>query len=129
MGGAGLGRRWPCGERRRPEVRTAVWRVATTGEDRCPRRGGLGRSQSARLVSRHASGVPGAADARQRRGVRRQLVRMRSRLIAQLRAILRQEGLRVPRATTAAIDARLARVAVPPAVQAVLTPLLEALRA
>src|SRR5688572_12455517 len=66
---------------------------------------------------------------RQRLGVRRQLVRMRSSLIAQLRAILRQEGLRLPSGTTAAIDARLTRVAVPPAVQAVLTPLLEALRA
>lgn len=66
---------------------------------------------------------------RQRLGVRRQLVRMRSGLIAQLRAILRQEGLRLPSGTTAAIDARLARVAVSPALQAVLTPLLEALRA
>lgn len=66
---------------------------------------------------------------RQRLGVRRQLVRMRSSLIAQLRAILRQEGLRLPSGTTAAIDARLARVAVPPALQAVLTPVLEALRA
>lgn len=66
---------------------------------------------------------------RQRLGVRRQLVRMRSGLIAHLRAILRQEGLRLPSGTTAAIDARLARVAVPPALQAVLTPLLEALGA
>lgn len=66
---------------------------------------------------------------RQRLGVRRQLVRMRSSLIAPLRAILRQEGLRLPSGTTAAVDARLARVAVPPAVQAVLRPLLEALRA
>lgn len=66
---------------------------------------------------------------RQRLGVRRQLVRMRSSLIAQLRALLRQEGLRLPSGTTAAIDARLARVAVPPTLQAVLTPLLEALHA
>jgi transposase len=66
---------------------------------------------------------------RQRLGIRRQLVRMRSSLIAQLRATLRQEGLRLPSGTTAAIDARLARVAVPPAMQPVLSPLLEALRA
>jgi len=66
---------------------------------------------------------------RQRLGVRRQLVRMRSSLIAQVRAVLRQEGLRLPSGSTAAIDARLARLAVPSAVQAVLTPLLEALRA
>jgi transposase len=66
---------------------------------------------------------------RQRLGVRRQLVRMRSSLIAQVRAVLRQEGLRLPSGTTAAVAARLARVAVPVAVQAVLTPLLEALRA
>lgn len=66
---------------------------------------------------------------RQRLGVRRQLVRLRSSLIAQLRALLRQEGLRLPSGSTAAIDARVARVAVPPALQAVLTPLLEALRA
>jgi transposase len=66
---------------------------------------------------------------RQRLGVRRQLVRMRSSLIAQLRALLRQEGLRLPSGTTAAIDARLARVAVPPALQPALRPLLEALHA
>jgi transposase len=66
---------------------------------------------------------------RQRLGVRRQLVRMRSGLISHLRAVLRQEGLRLPSGTTAAIDRRLDRTTVPPAVQAVLTPLLEALRA
>ena len=66
---------------------------------------------------------------RQRLGVRRQLVRMRSSLIAQLRAVLRQEGC----AYRAGARPRSTRgwrgVAVPPAVQAVLTPLLEALRA
>jgi transposase len=66
---------------------------------------------------------------RQRLGVRRQVVRMRSGLIAHLRAILRQEGLRLPSGSTAAIDARLARLPVPPALQQVLTPLLEALQA
>jgi transposase len=66
---------------------------------------------------------------RQRLGVRRQLVRVRSGLVAQLRALLRQEGLRLPSGSIAAIDARVARVAVPPALQAGLTPLLGALRA
>lgn len=66
---------------------------------------------------------------RQRLGVRRQLVRMRSSVIAQVRAVLRQEGLRLPSGSTAAVDARLARVPIPSALQAVLTPLLEALRA
>ncbi len=66
---------------------------------------------------------------RQRLGVRRQLVRVRSGLIAQLRALLRQEGLRLQSGTPAAIDARVARVEVPPTLQVVLTPLLEALRA
>jgi transposase len=66
---------------------------------------------------------------RQRLGVRRQVVRMRSGLIAHLRAILRQEGLRLPSGSSAAIDARLARMTVSPAVQTVVTPLVEALRA
>ena len=54
---------------------------------------------------------------------------MRTGLISHLRAVLRQEGLRVPSGSSAAIDARVARVDVPVAVQAVVTPLLEALRA
>ena len=65
---------------------------------------------------------------RQRLAVRRQVVRMRSGLIAHLRAILRQEGLRLPSGSSAAIDTRLARMPVSPALQRVLTPLLEALR-
>lgn len=66
---------------------------------------------------------------RQQLGVRRQLVRMRTGLIAHLRAVLRQAGLRLPRGSSAAIDARIARVDVPAAVQPVVAPLLEALRA
>lgn len=57
------------------------------------------------------------------------MVRMRSGLIAHLRAILRQEGLRLPSGSSAAIDTRLARMTLSPAVQTVVTPLLEALRA
>jgi transposase len=66
---------------------------------------------------------------RQQLAVRRQLVRMRTGLISHLRAVLRQEGLRVPSGSSAAIDARVARVDVPASVQVVVTPLLEALRA
>jgi transposase len=66
---------------------------------------------------------------RQRLGVRRQLVRMRSGLIAQLRAVLRQEGLRLPSGSPEAVAARLARLEVPPALQAVLAPVVAALGA
>jgi transposase len=66
---------------------------------------------------------------RQRLGVRRQVVRMRSGLIAHLRAVLRQEGLRLPSGSSAAIDTRLARMTLSPAVQTVVAPLVEALRA
>jgi transposase len=66
---------------------------------------------------------------RQQLGIRRQLVRLRSGLIAHLRAVLRQEGLRLPSGSSAAIGARLDRLTVPPPVQTVVTPLLEALAA
>jgi transposase len=66
---------------------------------------------------------------RQQLAVRRQLVRMRSSLISQLRALLRQHGLRLPSGSSTAIDHRLARIPVPAAVMTVLTPVLEALRA
>ena len=66
---------------------------------------------------------------RQQLAIRRHLIRMRTSLISQLRAVLRQEGLRLPSGSSNTIDARRARLAVPPALQTVLTPLLEALRA
>lgn len=66
---------------------------------------------------------------RQRLGIRRHLVRLRSRLISQLRAILRQEGLRLPSGSSATVPARVDRLSLPPRLQAVVTPLLAALRA
>jgi transposase len=66
---------------------------------------------------------------RQQLAVRRQLVRLRTGLISHLRAILRQEGLRLPSGSSTAIDHRLARVDVPAAVKTVVTPLLHALQA
>jgi transposase len=65
---------------------------------------------------------------RQQLAIRRQLVRMRTSLISQLRAILRQHGLRLPSGSSTTLDHRLARITVPAAVTTVLTPLLEALR-
>jgi transposase len=66
---------------------------------------------------------------RQQLAVRRHLIRMRTSLISQLRALLRQEGFRLPSGSSATIDRRLARLDVGPTLQAVLTPLLEALSA
>jgi transposase len=66
---------------------------------------------------------------RQRLGIRRQLVRMRSSLIAQLRAVLRQDGHRLPNGTSATVCRRIDRLALPSDVQVVVTPLLEALTA
>ena len=47
----------PRGDRRRPEFRADVWRGPAQGEDGSPRRGGVGRGESPRLVSRDASRV------------------------------------------------------------------------
>jgi transposase len=66
---------------------------------------------------------------RQQLAVRRQLVRMRSSLISHLRAILRQDGLRLPSGSSTTVAARLTRLTVPPEVQTIVTPLLEALGA
>jgi transposase len=55
--------------------------------------------------------------------IRRHLVQMRSRSISLLRAILRQEGWRLPSGAVEAIEDRLDRLAVPPALQAILAPL------
>lgn len=64
---------------------------------------------------------------RQQLGVRRQLVRARTGMIAQLRALLRQEGLRVASGHSHTVVERVARLDVPPALQAVVAPLLEVL--
>lgn len=66
---------------------------------------------------------------RQRLGVRRQLVRMRSSLIAQLRAVLRQDGWRLPSGSSTTVPQRVARLTLPPAMLGVLQPLLDALSA
>jgi transposase len=83
-----------------------------------------------RGVFRRAHRVSAAQRAvRQHLAVRRQLVRMRTALISQLRALLRQEGLRLPSGSSTSVVHRVAQLEVPGAVQAVLTPLLEALTA
>lgn len=60
---------------------------------------------------------------RQELRVRRHLVQMRTQTINVLRALLRQEGLRLPSGDAAAVPARLARVALPPTLARVLRPL------
>jgi len=60
---------------------------------------------------------------RQTMRVRQQLVQVRSGLISLLRAVLRQEGLRLPSGTAERVVQRLDQMAVPPAVTAVLEPL------
>jgi transposase len=65
---------------------------------------------------------------RQHLAIRRQLVCARTAMIAQLRALLRQEGLRLAGGHSTTVIARVARLDVPPTLQAVLAPLLEALR-
>lgn len=65
---------------------------------------------------------------RQQLGVRRQLVRARTAMIAQLRALLRQEGLRLAGGHSSTLIARVARLDVPPTLRAVIAPLVEALQ-
>ena len=60
---------------------------------------------------------------RQQLRVRRQLVRMRSGSISLLRAVLRQEGWRLPSGRPEAIDTRLEKLGVPPALAVVVAPL------
>jgi transposase len=60
---------------------------------------------------------------RQTMRVRQQLVQVRSGLISLLRAVLRQEGLRLPSGSAERVLQRLEQVAVPAAVTAVLEPL------
>ena len=66
---------------------------------------------------------------RQQLGVRRQLVRLRTGLISQVRAVLRQEGLRLPRGSSTTVAERANRLPMPEPVRTVLAPLVEALRA
>jgi transposase len=75
-------------------------------------------------IYRRAHRVSAAQRARrQELRVRRHLVRMRSGSISLLRAILRQEGWRLPSGAVEAIDARLERLALPTALKAIIDPL------
>ena len=66
---------------------------------------------------------------RQQLGVRRRLVGVRTALISQLRALLRQDGVRLPKGSSATVVARTERLDLPAALCAVVTPLLDTLRA
>jgi transposase len=66
---------------------------------------------------------------RQELAVRRQLVRMRTGLIAHLRALLRQEGLRLGSGSSTTVHDRVAHLDLPAPLRVVVTPLLEALTA
>jgi transposase len=56
---------------------------------------------------------------------RRQLVAMRTGTISLIRALLRQDGYRLPSGAADHVPTRVARVAVPPALATTLTPLVE----
>jgi len=66
---------------------------------------------------------------RQVLSTRRQLVAMRSGTISVIRALLRQEGYRLPPGTAAHVPDRVARLPLPPAVRTTLTPLVETVTA
>lgn len=75
-------------------------------------------------IFRRAHRVSAAQRARrQQLRVRRHLVRMRSGSICLLRAILRQDGWRLPSGAVEALEDRLDRLAVPPRLTAILAPL------
>jgi transposase len=64
---------------------------------------------------------------RQQLGVGRQLVQRRTELISPVRALLRQEGFRLPSGSSPTVVDRLGRLDLPAALRTVLLPLLEAL--
>lgn len=75
-------------------------------------------------IYRRAHRVSAARRAqRQELRVRRHLVQMRSRSISLLRALLRQDGRRLPRGSAEAIEARLARLDLPTSLATILAPL------
>jgi len=75
-------------------------------------------------IYRRAHRVSAARRAqRQELRVRRHLVQMRSRSIGLLRALLRQDGWRLPRGSAEAVDARLERLRLPTGLATILTPL------
>jgi transposase len=75
-------------------------------------------------IYRRAHRVSAAQRARrQQLRIRQHLVRLRSRSISVLRAILRQEGYRLPAGTADAVETRLASLALPEALRTILEPL------
>jgi transposase len=75
-------------------------------------------------IYRRAHRVSAARRAtRQELRVRRHLVQMRSRSISLLRALLRQDGWRLPRGSAEAVEARLERLALPAGLRTILAPL------
>jgi len=60
-------------------------------------------------------------------GVRRQVVKMRAETVVLVRSLLRQEGYRLPTGSAARTPARLARLEMPAALRARLTPLVVAI--
>jgi transposase len=75
------------------------------------------------IYRRAHRGQPATRALRQQLRVRRHLVQMRTRAIHLIRALRRQEGLRLPRGSVEHAAARLAQLELPPALTAVLTPL------
>jgi transposase len=102
-----------------PMYGTRVRTVKTDGRDTAA------LTDACRLgIFRRAHRVSAAQRARrQQLRIRRHLVRMRSGSVSLLRAILRQDGRRLPSGTAEAIEARLDRLAVPTALTAILEPL------
>jgi transposase len=75
-------------------------------------------------IYRRAHRVSAAQRARrQQLRIRRQLVQMRSRSVSLLRAMLRQEGWRLPAGSVEAFEDRLDRLTLPAALTAIITPL------
>jgi transposase len=89
------------------------------------RRATAALTEACRLgIYRRAHRVSAAQRARRRQlRVRRHLVQMRSRSISLVRALLRQEGWRLPSVAVEAIEDRLDRLALPAALQTILQPL------
>ena len=64
---------------------------------------------------------------RQELGIRRQLVRLRTGLISHVRALLRHEGLRLPRGSSTTVPQRVGQLPMPESLRTVLAPLVEVL--
>jgi transposase len=78
------------------------------------------RTGTYRLANRVSAAT---RDVRRTLQIRRQLVQMRSHMICRIRAMLRQEGLRLPSGSAAAVLTRLQRVAISDTLHRILDPL------